>query len=135
MLAAVTHVGVDQQGTFAELREHHGQIGGQVTAAFAAAGADDGERLAPGLAGEPAQHELAAQGAQRFDLRAVGLVGGHHFIGNRALAVAQVGVAVLVGQRELKVVFGQQAELDGGFAEADALLLLQADDLFGVLRR
>src|SRR5207302_2777934 len=50
MLAGIAQVGVDQQGARAELREHHGEIGGDEAAALLASRAQDGERLARGLA-------------------------------------------------------------------------------------
>jgi hypothetical protein len=69
VLARRAHVGVDEQGAFAELGEDDGEIRRQVGAALAALGADDRQHLAFLGAVEPAQHELAADRPQLLDAR------------------------------------------------------------------
>ena len=85
-----------------------------------AARAGDGEGLVGGLAIEPAQHELAAQRAQGFDLGREGIVGRHHLFGHLAFAAVEVGVVELARQGLFDVGVGDEAELLG-IAEADAL--------------
>src|SRR5439155_737947 len=90
--------------------------------------------LARGLAVEPAQHELAAHGAQRFHLRAEGLVGGDHLLAHLALATPQIRVVELARKRELDVGLREQADLFAGVSEAQALLPLQLEDVLDILR-
>jgi len=46
VLTRLTHVGIDQQGALAELREDDRQIRGEITASLATLRADDGQNLA-----------------------------------------------------------------------------------------
>ena len=96
------------------------------------AGAGDGERFLGGVGVEPAQHELAAQGAERFDLGRKRLVGGNHAGLDGALPGGEVGVIELAQQGLLDVGVGDEAELLGGVAEAEVLLALQAQHALGV---
>jgi hypothetical protein len=73
LLARLAQVGVDQQGLLAELGKHHRQVGREHRHAVARIDPDHGQRAPP--AREPAQHQLAAHGAQLLDLRAERLEG------------------------------------------------------------
>ena len=132
VLARGAQVGVDDEGALTELREDDAEVGGEPRAAFAAAGADDGQRFALGIGVEPAQHELAAQCTQGFDLWREGVVGGDDFARDFALAGVEVGVVELAREGVLDIAVGNQAELLGGVAEAQALLLREAQDTLGV---
>lgn len=132
VLAGVAQVGVDDEGALAELREDDAEVGGDPGAAFVPAGAGDGEGFLLGAGVEPAQHELAAQGAERFDLRGERLVGGDHGGLDGALPGGEVGVVELAQQGLFNVGVGDEAELLGGVAEAEVLLALQAQDALGV---
>lgn len=135
MLARVAQVGIDQQRAFAELREDDGEVGGGEAAAICPARADDGQRLVADFGVEPAQHELAAHGAQLFDDGAEGLEGGDDFFADALVTGHQIGIVVLAGERLLDVGLGEQAKLDGGVAKAQALLFLQLEDALGGVRR
>ena len=134
VLARVAQVGIDQQRTFAELREDDSQVGGGEAAAICSARADDSQRLVTDLCVKPAQHELAAHGAQLFDDGTEGFEGGDHLFANALVTGHQVGVVVLAGERLLDIGFREQAELDGGVAKAQALLFLQLEDALGGIR-
>lgn len=82
VLAGVAQVGIDQQGAFAQLREDNGQIGGDEAAPFRLAGADDSQGIVAAFGIDPAQHELAAQGAQLLDHRAEGFEGSNDIFAN-----------------------------------------------------
>jgi hypothetical protein len=60
VLTRVAQVGIEQQGVLTQLREDHGQVGGDKAAPFPVPGADDGDGLAAGFLVKPAQAELAA---------------------------------------------------------------------------
>jgi len=133
MLARVAQVRVDQQGTLAELRKQHGEIRGDVAAAFALAGAghDQDVPLDAGLA-EPADQQLGAQCAQLFGARMVLLMGRHQFGADAAVAGEQLRQLV---QRVDQVALADQAEPQGRLTEAPAFAALQVHDPFGVAGR
>ena len=132
VLARMAQVGVDDEGALAQLREDHAEVGGDPRASFVPAGAGDGEGFLLGAGVEPAQHELAAQGAERFDLRGERLVGGDHGGLDGALPGGEIGVVELAQQGLFDVGVGDEAELLGGVAEAEAVFALQAQDALGV---
>jgi hypothetical protein len=132
VLARLAQVGVDDQRALAHLREQHGQVGGDVAAAFAGAGADDGERGLRGVVLEPAQHQLRAQAAQVLDGRAVRLVRGDQVLAQAGIR-RQAGVAELQGERLAHVLVGEQAHRDARLAERQADLLLVVVDALGLV--
>lgn len=75
----VAQVGINERSVRSPSCEDLGEIGGNEAASFAVIRTDDGERFAFVVGIEPAQHELAAQGAQLLDDGAEGLVGGDEF--------------------------------------------------------
>jgi hypothetical protein len=94
--------------------------------------ADDGQRAAP--AREPAQHQLAADRAQRLDLGRERLVGGDQLRRQPGLAFLQIRIGKLTRQHLLDVLFAHQAEAHRRLAEADPGFLLHAQHAFGIFR-
>src|SRR5207253_8656368 len=75
------------------------------------------------------------QRAQRFDLRARGLVGGDHRFAHPAFAAPQVRVVELAREREVDVALLEQAKRLAGVAEAPAFLALPLEDALDLLAR
>src|SRR5258708_28493924 len=63
MLARMTHVRIDQQGAFTDLREHRGQVRRQPAAAFSPPGTGYRHRLVARII-EPSKRQLASQSPQ-----------------------------------------------------------------------
>lgn len=72
MLAGIAEISIDQHHPLAELREQHRQVGGDQAAAFAAAGAGDGQADARSALRRTPQQQLRAQAAQGFHERVAG---------------------------------------------------------------
>ena len=126
-------VRIDQQGLLAELGKDHGQVGGKDGCAIVRIDTHHHQRLV--AACEPAQHQLAADGAQGFDLLAKWLVRGKQLVRKVAGAARQVGIIELAREYLLDIGFGDQAQALRRFTKTDAQFLLHAQHAFGIFRR
>ena len=94
----MAQVGIDEQGSLPELRKDDREVRCEVAAPLAALGADDGQDLPLIGLVEPAQHELAADGAQLLHTRTERLVRGNEFVADGLLVTrrfAQISVGEL----------------------------------------
>lgn len=123
VLASRAHVGINQQGAFAHLRKRQRQAGGQIAFAFAFVGADQRHRDSFLIA--QANRQFGADLTDGFRLQS------ERRMGNRQRRVQILageqgsGVIELLRQHRLHVLFGQQAQPHGRFAEADVGRVLQ----------
>src|SRR6202521_1291734 len=135
VLARMPHVGIDQQRSLAELREHRRQIRGQPATALAAFSAGNREHFAGGVV-EPAQNQLAAQRAQRFHRLALRLMSRDDIITDTTLAASrQDWIVVLMRKRQLDIVFRDAFHLHRGLSKSHALCIGEALNVIHILGR
>src|SRR5881394_4591341 len=101
MLHGPAQIRVHEDCALAELRKDDGKAGDEETAAFLRCGADDGERFAFEITVEPAQHQLAAQRAQWFDLGSEGIEGGEQRLADFRFASDEIRIIELTCEREI----------------------------------